>query len=165
MLFVPSMNGRISDELTSNELSNFRRCPNPLALSAETAEVSPFHVCGRCIEWTNHLDELLQVQFSLDIFRDMKRREVRSPVPESDESEPDTGSDSGSSDGSSAEYDEEDLNEDVSSAPSEVPLYMRLAEQNTDAAITAAAREKVQRRRSKDAAKGNAPQRATFTGS
>lgn len=74
----------------------------------------------------------------------------------SDDDEPEeegNGNDDYSSDAESDGSDEASTPSAPDAATS-VPLYKRLAEQNTDEAVTAVARERVKRRRIRDSAKG-----------
>ena len=76
----------------------------------------------------------------------------------SDDNEPEeegNGNDDFSSDEES-DVSEEDLSQrSAPDAATSVPLYKRLAEQSTDDALTAVARERVKKRRIRDSAKGN----------
>jgi len=56
---------------------------------------------------------------------------------------------------SDSEASEEPAKRSVPDASTSVPLYKRLAEQNSDEVVTAIAREKVKKRRIRDSAKGN----------
>lgn len=74
----------------------------------------------------------------------------------SDDSGPEQEGNGEESDYSDAESEasEEPQRKQIDAATS-VPLYKRLAEQSTEEAVTAVAREKVKKRRIRDSAKGN----------
>ena len=82
--------------------------------------------------------------------------EAHESSSDSEDSGPEEHSnDEGTSDYSDDEGDDGELDHSSSTANEDIPLYKRLALQNSDEVVTAVAREMVKQRRIRDSAKGN----------